>query len=91
MDSDEVNVSQWSRVLYQGQAKIEDELEITNYFSDIGRSSIVFHDSIVRVCDGAPIALGHTRWVWVNRDTFEPRPMPAEVRAAVEELARATV
>ena len=30
MDSNEMNVSQWSRVLYQGQAKLEDELEITH-------------------------------------------------------------
>lgn len=87
MDSNESNVSRWSRVLYQGQAKIEDELEITTHFSDIGRSSAVAHDSIVRVSDGAPIALGHTRWVWINRDTLKPRPMPAEVRAAVEKLA----
>ncbi len=87
MDSNESNVSRWSRVLYQGQAKIEDELEITTHFSDIGRSSAVAHDSIVRVGDGAPIALGHTRWVWINRDTLMPHPMPAEVRAAIEKLA----
>ena len=86
MDSNEMNVSQWSRVLYQGQAKIEDELEITLYFSDVRRSSAVYHASIVRVSDGAPIALGHTRWVWVNRDTLMPRSIPAEVRAAVEKL-----
>jgi acyl-CoA thioester hydrolase len=87
MDSNEMNVSQWSRVLYQGQAKIEDELEITTYFSDVRRSSTVAHDSIVRVSDGAPIALGHTRWVWINRDTLKPCPMPPEVREAVKAVA----
>ncbi|MEE9217378.1 MAG: acyl-CoA thioesterase [Anaerolineales bacterium] len=87
MDSKDMNVSSWSRVLYQGQAKIEDELEITTYCSDVGQSSAVFHDSIVRVSDRAPIALGHTRWVWINRNTLMPHPMPAEVRAAIEKLA----
>lgn len=87
MDSNEMNVSQWSRVLYQGQAKIEDELEITAYFSDVRRSSTVSHDSIIRVSDGAPIALGHTRWIWINRDTMMPAPMPAAVREAVEAVA----
>ena len=86
IDSKEMNVSQWSRVLYQGQAKIEDELEITLYFSDVRRSSAVYHASIVRVSDGAPIAIGHTRWVWVDRDSLIKRPFPAEVRAAVEKL-----
>jgi YbgC/YbaW family acyl-CoA thioester hydrolase len=90
MDSNEMNVSRWSRVLYQGQAKIEDELEITTYFTDVGQSSAVAHDRIVRVDDGAPIALGHTRWVWIDRDTLKPRPLPAEVRKAVEEVAAIT-
>jgi acyl-CoA thioester hydrolase len=87
MDSKEGNVSRWSRVLYQGQAKIEDELEITTHFSDIRRFSAVAHDSIVRVSDRAPIALGHTRWIWIDRDTLKPLRFPADVLAAVEKLA----
>lgn len=87
MDSNEGNVSRWSRVLYQGQAKIEDELEITTHFSDVRRFSAVAHDSIIRVSDKAPIALGHTRWIWIDRDTLKPLRFPAEVRAAVEKLA----
>ena len=86
MDSNEMNVSQWTRVLYQGQAQIEDELEITIYFSDVSRSSAVYHASIVRESDGAPIAMGQTRWVWIDRDSGNSRPFPAEVRAAVEKL-----
>jgi acyl-CoA thioester hydrolase len=87
MDSNEGNVLRWSRVLYQGQAKIEDELEITTHFSDVRRFSTISHISIVRVSDNAPIALGHTRWIWIDRDTLMPRPFPPEVRAAVANLA----
>jgi acyl-CoA thioester hydrolase len=87
MDSDEMNVARWSRVLYQGQARIEDELEITTHFSDVRQIGAVAHDSIVRVSDGAPIALGHTRWIWINRETLKPRPMPAEVLKAVQAVA----
>ena len=87
VDSRECNVSLWSRVLYQGQAKIEDELEITTHFSDVRRFSAISHISIVRTIDNAPIALGHTRWAWINRDTLKPRPFPPKVRAAVANLA----
>jgi YbgC/YbaW family acyl-CoA thioester hydrolase len=87
VDSRECNVSVWSRVLYQGQAKIEDELEITTHFSDVRRFSTISHMSIVRTSDNAPIALGHTRWAWINRDTLKPRPFPPKVRAALANLA----
>jgi acyl-CoA thioester hydrolase len=90
MDSNEMNVARWSRVLYQGQARIEDELEITTHFSDLKPTGAVAHDSIVRVSDGAPIAQGHTRWIWINRETLKPTRMPPEVREAVEKIAVTT-
>jgi YbgC/YbaW family acyl-CoA thioester hydrolase len=84
LDQNTGAVAQWSHVLYQGQAAVNDELEITTYVSDLGKTSYLGHYTITRLGDSAILTRGHIRWVWIHLDTLKPRPIPAELRAHLE-------
>ncbi len=77
-------VTQWIHILYQGQALIGDEVEVTSYFSGLGHSSCTRHDVITRVSDDAVLARGHTRWVFIDLETLTPVELPAEYVAALD-------
>jgi acyl-CoA thioester hydrolase len=68
----------FSHVQYLGQAAIGDELEITSYISDVGRSSFSRHDTISLMSTGATLTRGHSRWVWLDAESLRPRHIPAE-------------
>ena len=76
-------VNQWSHVLYQGQAAVSDELEITVFVSDVGKASYLAHYAINRLRDGAVLTRGHTRWVWIDLTTQKPRPIPSVLLAGL--------
>jgi acyl-CoA thioester hydrolase len=83
-------VQQWSHVLYQGQAAVSDELEITTYVSEVGTTSYIAHYMITRQGDGAILTRGHTRWVWIDLATQKPRPIPTMLRAGLDEYTAHT-
>lgn len=74
-----------SHVLYQGQAAIGDELEISSYLSDIGSSSFTRHDSISLSGSGDTLTRGYSRWVWLDAQSLKPRSIPAEFLADCDE------
>ena len=76
--------SQWSHVLYQGQAAVSDELEITTYVSEVRKASYLAHYAINRLGDGAVLTRGHTRWIWVDLATQRPRAIPSVLRSGLE-------
>jgi acyl-CoA thioester hydrolase len=80
----QVGITQWIHILYRGQAMIGDEIEVTSYFSDLGTTSCVRHDVVSRLSDGAALAQGHTRWVWIDLETLTPLAIPAGYLSALE-------
>ncbi|NIM95081.1 MAG: hypothetical protein GTO18_15385 [Anaerolineales bacterium] len=74
-----------SHVQYQRQAAIGDEIEISSYISDVGSSSFSRHDTISLMGNGATLARGHSRWVWLGAESLMPRRIPAEFLAACDE------
>jgi len=76
-------VPQWSHVLYQGQAAVSDELEITTYVSEVGKSSYLAHYAVTRLGDGAVLTRGHTRWVWIDLVAQRPRAIPSILRSGL--------
>jgi YbgC/YbaW family acyl-CoA thioester hydrolase len=83
LDLNQAGVTQWIHILYKGQASIGDEVSVKSYFSSLGTSSCTRHDVITRVSDGSTLALGHTRWIWMNLETWQPVPIPAEYLAPI--------
>jgi acyl-CoA thioester hydrolase len=56
----------------------------------IGNSSVQYEIALFRRGDKEPAATGHFVHVYVDRATRRPVPVPAEVRAGLEPLIRAT-
>jgi YbgC/YbaW family acyl-CoA thioester hydrolase len=81
LEVNQAGVMQWINVLYQGQASIGDEVEVTSFFSDLGTSSCIRHDVVTRMSDGNALARGHTRWIWIDLETLKPVPIPADYLA----------
>jgi acyl-CoA thioester hydrolase len=84
LERNQGGVMQWTNVLYQGQALIGDEVEVTSFFSDLGTSSCIRHDVVTRASDGSTLARGHTRWVWMDLATLTPVPIPADYLAPLD-------
>ena len=80
----QAGVTQWIHILYQGQAQIGDEIEVTSYFSDLGTTSCTRHDVVRRVDDDVVLARGHTRWIWIDLETSKPVAIPADYLSALE-------
>jgi acyl-CoA thioester hydrolase len=66
---------------YQAQAVLDDELEISTWFSGVRATSATRHCSITRVADGARVAQVHSVYVWVDRQTGKPVRIPQELLA----------
>jgi acyl-CoA thioester hydrolase len=58
--------------------------------TSIGNSSVRYEIGLFRRGDKEPAATGHFVHVYVDRATRRPVPVPAEVRAGLEPLIRAT-
>lgn len=64
------------RIQYVQPAVMGDEIDITTFVSDVGRSTAVRHNLITRASDGALLARVHALWVWVSPDTGRPIRIP---------------
>jgi YbgC/YbaW family acyl-CoA thioester hydrolase len=80
----QAGVTQWIHILYQGQAQIGDKIEVASYFSDLGTTSCTRHDVVRRLSDDFVLARGHTRWIWIDLETWKPVAIPADYLSALE-------
>lgn len=85
LEKNQAGVTQWIHILYQGQAQIGDNIEVTSYFSDLRRTSCTRHDVVRRVDDDIVLAQGHTRWIWIDLDSWRPVAIPADYLSSLEE------
>jgi acyl-CoA thioester hydrolase len=70
-------------VRYRESARFDDEIEIVATISRLGTTSMTIDLTVERVDDGAVLAEGELRHVFVDPDSFEKREMPDEVRAGL--------
>jgi acyl-CoA thioester hydrolase len=76
-------------VRYRASARFDDELEIVANINRLGTTSITTELSVRRVADGALLAEGELRHVFVDPDSFEKRDIPAGVRGGLSRFAAA--
>jgi acyl-CoA thioester hydrolase len=65
-----------NQIQYRQPAKINDELVLTTWVSNVRRSTVTRHYSIKRKSDNAKIANVHAMGVFVNLDTGRPGRFP---------------
>lgn len=65
-------------------ARLDDRLRVAAYFTRFGASSIGINFDVVHREAGELAAAGHEVLVCTGRQTLRPRPLPAELRAALE-------
>lgn len=73
---------------YKGAARYDDELRIEVRVGEIGNVKLTFDHEIKRVADGKLIATAQTIHVCTNLSE-KPQRLPAALRAALEEQAKA--
>jgi acyl-CoA thioester hydrolase len=76
-------------VRYRASARFDDELDILAAITRLGTTSMTTELTVERVGDGALVAEGTLRHVFVEPDSFEKRDIPAAVRSGLGRFAPA--
>jgi acyl-CoA thioester hydrolase len=74
-------------VRYRASARFDDELELTARILRLGTTSMSTAIAVERVADGALLAEGELRHVYIDPDRPEKREIPAAVRTGLERFA----
>ena len=69
---------------YLGSARFDDEVELTAAVQRLGSTSITTRLAVERVEDGAQLAEGELRHVFIQLATMEKTPIPGRLRRALE-------
>jgi acyl-CoA thioester hydrolase len=75
-------------IRYRVSARFDEVIELKAMISRLGKTSMTMDLTAERVADGALLAEGELRHVFVDLQTFEKREMPEQVR---EQLSRYAV
>jgi acyl-CoA thioester hydrolase len=76
-------------VRYRESARFDEEIEIVASIARLGTTSMTTALTVERVEDGAVLAEGELRHVYVDPDGGEKREMPAGIRAGLTRFAAA--
>jgi acyl-CoA thioester hydrolase len=76
-------------VRYRVSARFDEEIDVVAAISRLGTTSMTTDLRIERVEDGAVLAEGELRHVFVDPDSFEKREIPADVRGGLSRFAAA--
>jgi acyl-CoA thioester hydrolase len=76
-----------ANIRYRESARFDDEIDVVAAISRLGTTSMTTGLTIERVEDGAVLAEGELRHVFVDPDNFEKREIPSGVRAALSRFA----
>lgn len=74
-------------IRYRASARFDDEIEITASITHLGASSMIMELSVERRPDGAVLAEGRLRHVFVDPVGMQKREMPPEVREGLGRFA----
>jgi acyl-CoA thioester hydrolase len=78
-----------AKVRYRTSARFDDEIDVVAAISRLGTTSMTTDLRVERVDDGAVIAEGELRHVFVDPDSFEKRDIPPDVRVGLSRFAAA--
>lgn len=78
-----------AQIRYRASARFDDEIEIVASITRLGDSSMTMEIAVERCEDGALLAEGRLRHVFVDPGDFQPREMPAKVRDGLGRFAAA--
>jgi acyl-CoA thioester hydrolase len=78
-----------AKVRYRDSARFDDEIDVVAAIRRLGTTSMTTDLRIERVDDGAVLAEGELRHVFVDPDSFEKRDIPADVRVGLSRFAAA--
>jgi acyl-CoA thioester hydrolase len=76
-----------ANIRYQAPARFDDELDLVAAVTRIGTTSTITHLTAERVEDGAVLAEGELRHVFIDAGTLEKSEIPEEVRTGMERYA----
>jgi acyl-CoA thioester hydrolase len=74
-------------IRYRVSARFDEEIELKAIISRLGTTSMTMDLTAERVGDGALLADGELRHVFVDPNTFEKREMPEQVRKQLSRFA----
>jgi acyl-CoA thioester hydrolase len=74
-------------IRYRVSARFDEEIELRALISRLGTTSMTTDLAVERVGDGAVLAEGELRHVFVDPDTFQKREMPGQVRERLSRFA----
>jgi YbgC/YbaW family acyl-CoA thioester hydrolase len=72
---------------FHSPAELEEEVVIQGWFGRIGTTSITMRFEFYRASDRAHRASGSLTVVSVEREAMRPKPLPLEVKAALERFS----
>ena len=72
---------------YRASARFDDEIDLIATIKRLGTTSMTTELRIERVADGALLAEGRLRHVFVDPDSFEKQAMPERVRSDLGRFA----
>ena len=70
-------------IRYYLQVRYGDELEVTTWISECGRSTCVREYDVTRTIDGARVARGRALWVYIDSKSGRPIRLPQEIKIAL--------
>jgi acyl-CoA thioester hydrolase len=72
-----------SRARFISPARFDDELDLTARIARLGNTAMTTRIDITKA-DGTPITEGEIHHVFIDPDTYRKRPIPDDIRAALE-------
>ena len=72
-----------ANIRYRASARFDDELDLLAQVTRVGTTSTVTAVRAERAADGALLAEGELRHVFIDPDTLEKKEIPEEVRAGM--------
>jgi acyl-CoA thioester hydrolase len=72
-----------ARIRYRGSARFDEEIDLVAAITRVGTTSSVVEVVAERASDGATLAEGELRHVFVDARTLDKRELPADVRAGL--------
>lgn len=77
-------IARQQRIEYLQPLKLDDEVEVATWVSDVKRATAIRHYAFTRVDDGSDVARARVLWVWVNLESLRPIRIPPDFLASFE-------